>query len=119
VRGLPTPFGLTGDPRWDERGDLLKMYDLELEKKTVNAFRSVKEALSHELNTIQEDNLVNIIQNSGDVPEGVKVLSQIPVGEGNNFDETQEREPEFEPATQNLNSFGQQKRLINFDDFIF
>ena len=39
VRGLPTAFDLTGDSRWDEEGDLLKLYDLELEKRT--AVRSV------------------------------------------------------------------------------
>ena len=37
------------------------------------------------LNTIQEDEIVNIIQYSGDEPEGVKVFSQIPGGEGNNL----------------------------------
>jgi hypothetical protein len=34
VKGLPTPYDLTGDPRWNEGGDLLKLYDLELEKRT-------------------------------------------------------------------------------------
>jgi hypothetical protein len=33
ARGLPTPYDLTGDPKWDEDGDLLKLYDLELEKR--------------------------------------------------------------------------------------
>jgi len=34
VKGLPTPYDLTGDSRWDEGGDLLELYDLELEKRT-------------------------------------------------------------------------------------
>ena len=32
VKGLTTPFDLNGDSRWDEGGDLLELYDLELEK---------------------------------------------------------------------------------------
>ena len=31
INRLPTPFELTGDPRWSEDGDLYKFYDLELE----------------------------------------------------------------------------------------
>ncbi len=34
VRGLPTPYDLTGDSRWDEGGDLFQLFDLELEKRT-------------------------------------------------------------------------------------
>ena len=33
VKGLPTPFDLTQDSRWSEGGDLLKLYDLDLEKR--------------------------------------------------------------------------------------
>jgi len=119
--GLPTPFDLTHDEKWNQGGELLLKYDLELKVKPEpdGVLTPCLGVLTPDLNTIQEDNLVNIIQNSDDEQEGVKVFSEIPGGEGNNFEEVQEREPEFEPATQNFNTFGLQKRLINFDDFIF
>jgi DNA primase len=31
--GLPTPYQLTGDPRWDEGGELYRMYDLGLSEQ--------------------------------------------------------------------------------------
>ena len=87
VRGLPTPFDLTGDPRWDEGGDLLQIYDLELEKRTAlsSVFTGVNPVFTPALNTVKEDEIVNIIEYSGDEPDGVKVFSQIPGGEGNNL----------------------------------
>ena len=42
------------------------------------------------LNTIQEDEIFNIIEYSGDELDGVKVFSQISGGEGNNFEKPQE-----------------------------
>ncbi len=42
------------------------------------------------LNTVKEDEMVNIIENSGDEPDGVMVFGQIPGGEGNNFEKAQE-----------------------------
>ena len=33
VTGLPTPFELTGDPRWDEGGELYRLHDLGLDQK--------------------------------------------------------------------------------------
>jgi hypothetical protein len=42
------------------------------------------------LNTVTEDEIVYIIEYSGDEPDAVKVLTQIQGGEGNNFDEPQE-----------------------------
>ncbi len=42
------------------------------------------------LNTVQEEEILNIIQYSGDEPDGVKVLSEISGGEGNNFKKAQE-----------------------------
>jgi DNA primase len=35
VTGLPTPFELTGDDRWDQGGDLLEVYDLKLDRREV------------------------------------------------------------------------------------
>ena len=46
--------------------------------------------LISEPNTLQEDEMVNIIQYSGDEPDGVRVFSQIPGGEGNKFERAQE-----------------------------
>jgi hypothetical protein len=87
VRGLPTPFDLTGDPRWNEGGDLLKLYDLELEKRTAlsTVFNGVYPVFTPALNTVQEDEIVNIIEYSGDEPDGVMVFSQISGGGGNNL----------------------------------
>jgi len=85
VKGLPTPFDLTGDPRWNEGGDLLQLFDLQLEKRTAlsTVLRGVKEVFTPVLNTVKEDEINNIIQYSGDEPEGVKVFSQIPGGREN------------------------------------
>jgi DNA-binding transcriptional regulator YiaG len=87
VKGLPTPFDLTGDPRWNEGGDLLQLYDLELEKRTAlsTVFTGVNPVFIPILNTVKEDEMVNIIEYSGDEPDGVKVLSQNTGGEGNNL----------------------------------
>jgi hypothetical protein len=92
VKGLPTPHDLTGDPRWDEGGDLLKLYDLELEKRTAlsTVFTGVYPVFTPALNTVKEDEIVDIIEYSGDEPDGVYVFSQIPGGEGNNFENPQE-----------------------------
>jgi len=35
VTGLPTPFELTGDPRWNEGGELYRLYDLTLDRRPV------------------------------------------------------------------------------------
>jgi DNA primase len=35
ITGLPTPFELTGDPRWDEDGDLYQLYDLALDRRPI------------------------------------------------------------------------------------
>jgi hypothetical protein len=88
VKGLPTPFDLTGDSRWDEGGDLLELYDLELEKRTVDqmVFTGVNPVFTPVLNTVKEDEILNIIEYSADELDGVKVFSQIPGDEGNNFE---------------------------------
>jgi len=87
VTGLPTPYQLTGDPRWKEGGDLLKLYDLELEKRTAlsTVFTGVYPVFTPALNTVKEDKMVNIIEYLGDEPDGVMVFGQIPGGEGNNL----------------------------------
>ncbi len=35
VTGLPTPYELTGDPRWSEGGELLRLYDLALDRRQI------------------------------------------------------------------------------------
>ncbi|MDZ7598560.1 MAG: hypothetical protein U5J82_09785 [Desulfobacterales bacterium] len=37
VTGLPTPFELTGDPCWSEGGDLYNLYDLALDRDSVDS----------------------------------------------------------------------------------
>jgi hypothetical protein len=92
VKGLPTPFNLTGDSRWNEGGDLLKLYDLELEKRTApsTVFTGVNPVFTPALNTVSEDEIINILEYFGDEPDGVRVFGLIPGGEGNNFEKAQE-----------------------------
>jgi hypothetical protein len=91
ITGLPTPFDLTGDSRWEEGGELLQEYDLELEKQTaVCPVLGVKEVLKGGLNTVNEDEVFNIIEYSGNEPDGVNVFTQIRGGEGNIFEKAQE-----------------------------
>jgi len=74
------------------------MYDLELEKRTAvcsvsgaeKVFTGVEPVFTSVANTFKEDEMVTIIEYSGDEPDGVKVLSEIPGGEGNNFEKAQE-----------------------------
>jgi len=87
VRGLPTPYDLTGDPRWNEGGDLFQLFDLELEKRIPfrSVFTGVNPVFTPALNTVKEDEMVNIIQYSGDEPDGVNVFTQIPGDRENNL----------------------------------
>ena len=101
MKGLPTPFDLAGDSRWDEGGELLKLYDLELEKRTAvrsvlgaeEVFTGVNPVFTPVINTVKEDEIVNIIEYWGDEPDGVKVFTQIPGGEGNIFEKAPKPEP--------------------------
>jgi hypothetical protein len=65
---------------------------LELEKRTAlsTVFTGVYPVFTPALNTVKEDEIVDIIEYSGDEPDGVYVFSQIPGGEGNNFENPQE-----------------------------
>lgn len=77
VAGLPTPFDLTGDPKWNEGGEFLLRYDLELKIKPVadKVFTPVKEVLIPHLNTPEDKEPVNNIHNSENEKTGVKVFS--------------------------------------------
>jgi hypothetical protein len=63
VKGLPTPYDLTGDSRCEEGGDLLQMFDLELEIRKIipSVFTGVIPVFTPALNTLKEDEIVNII----------------------------------------------------------
>jgi hypothetical protein len=47
VTGLPTPFELTGDPRWDEGGELYRLYDLGLDRKPSVRSKPHGQTLTH------------------------------------------------------------------------
>ncbi|HUT70661.1 MAG TPA: CHC2 zinc finger domain-containing protein [Desulfatiglandales bacterium] len=71
--GLPSPYELTGDPKWDEGGELLKTYDLRLDAREVSSIKAVSSA---PLDTSETGNIVNIIDYFDDETEGIKVSSQ-------------------------------------------
>jgi len=48
-------------------------------------FTGVNPVFTPVLNTVQEDEIVNIIEYSGDEPDGVKVVSEIPGERENNL----------------------------------
>ena len=68
------------------------MFDLELEKRTApgTVFTGVKEVFTPALNTLKEDEIVNIIEYSGDEPDGDSVISANRGGEENSFENAQE-----------------------------
>ncbi len=72
--GLPTPYELTGDADWNEGGKLLKLYDLELDKRSDKVFRGVKEVFIPGLNTSEESEPVDCIPEYADENAGVKVF---------------------------------------------
>ena len=49
VTGLPTPFELTGDPRWNESGDLYRLYDLRLDQRQMIENTGSDEVSAYEL----------------------------------------------------------------------
>ena len=49
VTGLPTPFELTGDPRWNEGGELYRLYDLRLDQRQMIENTGSDEVSAHEL----------------------------------------------------------------------
>ena len=69
ISGLPTPYELTKDSRWNIDGELLKQYDLELEKKT-----TINQVLTPYLNTSYKKEPVDNIEYFNYKDECVKVL---------------------------------------------
>jgi DNA primase len=47
VTGLPTPYDLTGDIRWDEGGELYRLYDLGLDRKPSVRSKPHGQTLTH------------------------------------------------------------------------
>lgn len=45
VTGLPTPFELTGDPRWNEGGDMYRQYGLALDRRPIIENSAVSESV--------------------------------------------------------------------------
>jgi len=88
VAGLPTPFDLTKDKKWDESGELLLKYDLELEGnlRGIKVFSGVKEVFSTTLNTSGDEEPINNIQDSGFEETGVKVFSLFREGDRENIE---------------------------------
>ncbi|MGO9138150.1 MAG: CHC2 zinc finger domain-containing protein [Syntrophales bacterium] len=78
VTGLPSPSDLASDPDWDKDGKLLRMYDLELYRRsnTDEVFSGVKGVFNTPLNTSGGDEIVNPIPKSDDEDTGVKVFIQ-------------------------------------------
>jgi hypothetical protein len=91
ITGLPTPFELTGDPRWDEGGDLLKLYDLELERRTaVQSVLGCSGVFNTTPNTFEKKEFIENIEESGVEDDRVRVLGQNSRGEENIFEKPHE-----------------------------
>ena len=76
--GLPTPFVLTGDPKWDVDGEHYQMYDLELECDDAgdNGDMDGDKDSVGSLNTSDDSYSVDNIKNNDDSGKGVKLLSK-------------------------------------------
>jgi hypothetical protein len=68
-KSLPSPFQLTGDPRWDKGGDLYAAYDLQLgdDNDSDHAFAVTENIISESVEDIGID--------SDGTGEGVKAFS--------------------------------------------
>lgn len=99
--GLPTPYQLTKDPKWDEGGELYVSYHLDLEDGDIGSDvlsddngmsndlvervedvygnrEGPVESLNPSLNTMDESYGIDNKQLSDDAEEGVKVIRSIP-----------------------------------------
>ena len=76
ITGLPTPYELTGDPEWNVGGKMLKLYDLELDKRSGKVFGGVNGVFNTPLNTSDDSEPVDCIPEFADEDAGVKVLSE-------------------------------------------
>lgn len=92
VTGLPTPYELTNDADWGVNGKLLRMYDLELDKRADlgQVFSGVKGVFNPDLNTPEGSESVDSIEKSDNPDIGVKVFSQNEGDGDNRIDECNE-----------------------------
>lgn len=105
---LPTPYQLTGDPRWDVGGEFYQMYDLGLESAPASDLGDeITEQVSHCEDISGESDPVS---ESGHV-EGVKVLSDKQAKHKTN--------PHYDAFRNNLKPVDQeeyQKEIESLDD---
>jgi len=121
VAGLPSPFALTSDPKWEREGELLVKYDLELKVKPQDnkMCLGVKEVFSPAINTPEDNEPVNNIQNSDDEGRGVKVFSQFDREDNDNFAEEGEI-PAESHASEGEHCFMLKRvRAFSVDDITF
>ena len=91
ITGLPTPYDISGDPKWDVGGELLKMYDLGLEQRTaVRSVLGVNEVLDTASNTPEEKEIVENVEESRTGDDGVRVLDGNSGKEGNILEQNRE-----------------------------
>ena len=78
VTGLPTPFDLAGSDDWNENGELLERYDLNLGSRNILdlVFSGVDKVLTPHLNTSDESEPVDCIPEFADEDEGVKLFNE-------------------------------------------
>ena len=101
--GSPAPYDLTGDPDWDEAGPLLKKYDLKLDSRTgVKVYQGVREVSVTGVDTYDDSEPLESVDNSVDDAGGVRVSGPDPGIDENNL------EPDAEddyPVTNNPFNF--------------
>ncbi|HQH83851.1 MAG TPA: CHC2 zinc finger domain-containing protein [Syntrophorhabdus sp.] len=90
VTGLPTPFELTGNPDWGVDGKLLKQHDLELDKRVDlgQVFSRVQEVFIPDINTMDNSEPNDTIEESDNSDTGVKVFSDNEGDKDNEIDES-------------------------------
>jgi len=73
--GLPTPYELTGDPRWDTGGDLLEKYDLKLDSRSGDGevSRGIKGVSTPPIDTPDGSYRIDNVKDSSDDEGGIKV----------------------------------------------
>lgn len=80
IKKLPSPFELTGNTEWDKEGKLYQLYDLHLDKKEARdscpqECSGVFGGVKSDLNTSNESNVIDIINDSSIDGGSVQVFS--------------------------------------------
>nr|WP_231715830.1 hypothetical protein [Desulfosarcina widdelii] len=79
ITGLPTPFELTGDTRWDEGGELSRLYDLALDPRPIVEHSASEKVLEADLPEDEPD-----AEDHEETEEEFSFDDWIPEGLGNN-----------------------------------